>query len=78
MEYWIIQLLLMSIYIFNTMIGFNLISAANKYHVKKFVNLGSACIYPRNVKQPIKEDYLLSSKLEKTNEGYALAKKSRL
>ena len=62
----------------NTMIGFNLISAANKYHVKKFVNLGSACIYPRNVKQPIKEDYLLSSKLEKTNEGYALAKISSL
>ena len=62
----------------NTMIGFNLIAAANKYNVKKFINLGSACIYPRNVKQPIKEEYLLSSRLEKTNEGYALAKISSL
>ncbi len=62
----------------NSMIGMNLISAAHKYNVKKFINLGSACIYPRNVKQPIKEEYLLSSKLEKTNEGYALAKISTL
>ncbi len=62
----------------NTMIGFNLIAAANKYNVKKFINLGSACIYPRNVKQPIKEEYLLSSRLEKTNEGYAIAKISSL
>ena len=62
----------------NSMIGLNLIAAAHKYNVKKFINLGSACIYPRNVKQPIKEEYLLSSKLEKTNEGYALAKISSL
>jgi len=58
----------------NSMIGFNLLSAAKKYEVKKFINLGSACIYPRNSIQPIKERYLLSSQLEKTNEGYALAK----
>jgi len=58
----------------NTMIGFNLLNCANKYGVKKFINLGSACIYPREAKQPIKENYLLSSQLEKTNEGYALAK----
>ena len=62
----------------NTMIGFNLIAASHKYNVKKFINLGSACIYPRNIRQPIKEEYLLSSKLEKTNEGYALAKISSL
>ncbi len=62
----------------NTMIGFNLLNCANKYGVKRFVNLGSACIYPREAKQPIKESYLLSSKLEKTNEGYALAKISTL
>lgn len=62
----------------NTMIGFNLLNCANKYGVKKFINLGSACIYPREAKQPIKESYLLSSKLEKTNEGYALAKISTL
>lgn len=60
------------------MIGFNLLNCANKYGVKKFINLGSACIYPREAKQPIKESYLLSSKLEKTNEGYALAKISTL
>ena len=62
----------------NTMIGFNLLNASLKYKVKKFINLGSACIYPRDSKQPIKEKYLLSSKLEKTNEGYALAKISTL
>ena len=38
------------------------------------INLGSSCIYPKNSKQPIKEKYLLSSELEKTNEAYALAK----
>ena len=62
----------------NIMIGFNLLNASLKNGVKKFVNLGSACIYPRESKQPIKEEYLLSSKLEKTNEGYALAKISTL
>ena len=43
-------------------------------NIKKFINLGSACIYPKVAKQPIKEDYLLGGYLEKTNEGYALAK----
>ena len=58
----------------NTMIGLNLANISFKYNVKKFINLGSACIYPKKTKQPIKEDFLLSSKLETTNEGYALAK----
>tara|TARA_B100000787_G_scaffold168689_1_gene157974 strand:- start:2928 stop:3872 length:945 start_codon:yes stop_codon:yes gene_type:complete len=58
----------------NTMIGLNLINSSLKYNVKKFINLGSACIYPKNVKQPITEDSLLSSQLEKSNEGYAIAK----
>jgi GDP-L-fucose synthase len=62
----------------NTIIGFNLLNNSKKYNIKKFINLGSACIYPRNSKQPIKEEYLLSSKLEETNEGYALAKISTL
>ena len=62
----------------NVMIGFNLIKSSLDYNVNKFINLGSACIYPKAVKQPIKEDYLLSSYLEKTNEGYALAKISTL
>ena len=58
----------------NTMIGLNLINSSLKYNVKKLINLGSACIYPKNVKQPIKENALLSSQLEKSNEGYAIAK----
>ena len=58
----------------NTMIGLNLVNASHKHNVKKFINLGSACIYPKNVKQPIMEEYLLSSELEATNEGYAIAK----
>ena len=62
----------------NTMIGMNIINSSLKYKVSKLINLGSACIYPRNVKQPIKEEYLLSSFLEQTNEGYALAKISCL
>ncbi len=62
----------------NTMIGMNIINSSLKYKVSKLINLGSACIYPRSVKQPIKEEYLLSSFLEKTNEGYALAKISCL
>lgn len=58
----------------NNIIGLNLIHSSLKNNVKKFINLGSACIYPRKVKNPIKEEYLLSSELEKTNEAYALAK----
>ena len=58
----------------NNIIGLNLIHSSFKNNVKKFINLGSACIYPRKVKNPIKEEYLLSSELEKTNEAYALAK----
>ena len=62
----------------NTLIGLNLINSSFKFNVKKLINLGSACIYPKKNKQPIKEEYLLSSQLEKTNEGYALAKISSL
>ena len=58
----------------NTMIGFNLLNVSLENNVKKFINLGSACSYPKKTKQPIKEEYLLSSNLEKTNEGYAIAK----
>ncbi len=58
----------------NAMIGLNLINSSLKYEVKQFINLGSACIYPKNVGQPIKENSLLSSQLEKSNEGYAIAK----
>ena len=58
----------------NTIIGLNIINSSHKFNVKKLINLGSACIYPKKVKQPISENSLLTSVLEKTNEGYALAK----
>ena len=62
----------------NMMIEFNTIMAAFQNDVKKFCFLGSGCIYPRECPQPIKEEYLLTSPLEITNEGYALAKISSL
>ena len=58
----------------NSMIGLNITHACVKFNVSKLINLGSACIYPKQTQQPIKEKSLLSSALEKTNEGYALAK----
>ena len=58
----------------NTMIGFNVIHAAFKNNVKKIINLGSSCIYPKLAPQPLKEEYLLSDLLEPTNEAYAIAK----
>ncbi len=58
----------------NLMIGTNVVHSAYKYGVKKLLNLGSSCIYPRMAPQPMKEDCLLTSELEKTNEAYALAK----
>lgn len=58
----------------NLMIATNVIHAAYKYGVKKLLFLGSSCIYPRLCPQPIKEEYLLTSPLEKTNEPYAIAK----
>ena len=45
-----------------------------KKYIKSLIFLGSSCIYPRNSKQPIKESYLLTGELEKTNEPYAIAK----
>lgn len=62
----------------NTMIEFNTIKAAYENGVKKYCLMGSGCIYPRDCPQPIREEYLLTSPLEKTNEGYALAKISGL
>lgn len=58
----------------NLKIQNNLIECSHKYAVKKLIFLGSSCIYPKSAPQPIKEEYLLSSSLEKTNEAYALAK----
>lgn len=58
----------------NLLIQDNVIDAAYRAGVSKFVFLGSSCIYPRLAPQPIKEDYLLTGALESTNEWYAIAK----
>ncbi|MGI9255932.1 MAG: GDP-L-fucose synthase family protein [Salinispira sp.] len=58
----------------NVMIGSNIVHSAYKFGVKKLLNTGSSCIYPAQVAQPIKEEYLLSGPLGETNDGYALAK----
>jgi GDP-L-fucose synthase len=52
----------------------NVIEQAYKHHVKKLLFLGSTCIYPKNAPQPMREDALLTSPLEYTNEEYAIAK----
>ena len=58
----------------NLMIQTNLIHSAFECGIKNLIFLGSSCIYPKLCKQPIKETYLLSGKLEKTNDAYAIAK----
>jgi GDP-L-fucose synthase len=58
----------------NIMIASNIINSAYKYDVKKLLNLGSSCIYPKFAPQPMREDYLLTGGLEPTNEPYAIAK----
>ena len=58
----------------NLQIQNNLIHSAYESGVKKLLFLGSSCIYPRSVPQPMKEEYLLTGELEPTNEPYALAK----
>lgn len=58
----------------NLSIQNNVIHCSHLHGVIKIAFLGSSCIYPRHCEQPMKEDYLLSGKLEPTNEGYAIAK----
>ena len=58
----------------NLQIQNNLIHGSYLAGVMKLIFLGSSCIYPKDSKQPIKEEYLLTSSLEKTNEPYAIAK----
>lgn len=58
----------------NLAIQNNLIHGSFKAKVKNLIFLGSSCVYPRDCKQPIKEEYLLTGKLEETNEQYAIAK----
>ena len=58
----------------NNVIQNNLIHGAYLSNIKNLIFLGSSCVYPRNCKQPIKEKYLLTGPLEKTNEPYSIAK----
>ena len=58
----------------NLQIQNNLINGSFINKIRKLIFLGSSCIYPKNSKQPIKEEYLLSGKLEETNEPYAISK----
>ncbi len=58
----------------NAQMALNIINYSFENNVRKLINLGSACIYPKFAPQPIKEEYLLSGKLESSNEAYAIAK----
>ncbi len=58
----------------NLQIQNNLMDASHNSNVERFVFLGSSCIYPRECPQPMKEEYLLTGPLEKTNSAYAIAK----
>lgn len=58
----------------NLQIQNNLIDGAHQHEVRKFIFLGSSCIYPKLAPQPLKEDYLLTGSLEPTNQWYAIAK----
>lgn len=58
----------------NLMMQTNVIHSAYKYNCEKLVFLGSSCIYPRETPQPMKEEYLMTGKLEPTNKSYAVAK----
>ena len=58
----------------NLQIQTNLISSSYENKIKKLILFGSSCIYPKNLKKPIKESQILTGALEKTNESYAVAK----
>jgi len=62
-------------FLFNNMqMGLNILMASKTKKIKKFINLGSSCMYPKKVENPIPEDLILKGELEPTNEGYAIAK----
>ena len=58
----------------NMQMGLNILMASKTKKIKKFINLGSSCMYPKNAENPIPEDLILKGELEPTNEGYAIAK----
>ena len=58
----------------NLIIQSNIIHSAHLCNIRDLIFLGSSCVYPKNCKQPIKEEYLMTGQLEKTNDAYAIAK----
>jgi len=58
----------------NLDMGRNIVWASRQHGVKKLINLGSSCMYPRDAANPLREEMVLQGELEPTNEGYALAK----
>ncbi len=58
----------------NLIMNANIINSSYTNNVEKFVFVGSSCVYPKDCPQPMKEEYLLTGKLEPTNEGYAIGK----
>lgn len=58
----------------NISIQNNIFSAANNYNIRHIIFYGSSCVYPKNCSQPIKEEYLLTGRIEETSEAYAIAK----
>ncbi|WP_410510994.1 GDP-L-fucose synthase [Paenibacillus sp. BR2-3] len=58
----------------NLDMGRNVVAAAKQGGIKKMINLGSSCMYPKLAPNPLREEMMLSGELESTNEGYALAK----
>ena len=58
----------------NLDMGRNIVLAARETGIKRLINLGSSCMYPRNHSEPLSEEMVLKGELEPTNEGYALAK----
>ncbi len=58
----------------NMRMGLNILMSAKTCSVKKFMNLSSSCMYPKDVHKPLSEDLILKGELEPTNEGYAIAK----
>ena len=58
----------------NLEMGMNIINICSHHNIPELINIGSSCMYPRNIDHPLKEDLILKGELEPTNEGYALAK----
>ena len=58
----------------NMQMGLNILMSSKTHKIKRFMNIGSSCMYPRDAQNPLSEDIILKGELEPTNEGYAIAK----